>query len=256
MNPLARLVTVAAVAASLAGCSAAPAKREPRLLLLADEAVIGKTEWQAREQNLVSCMKREGFTYFPVPFAVPSTVDRYLSIPMSKRELVVRRAKGYGVAERQRFIVETQKLNKNFVYLQSLAAADGLRYSKLLIGDIASGAPGKCRVPMTSGQMARMSRPLMVAEESKVRFATNDVARSLGLNWKKCMSSKGFAEFGMPWELNLGEEVDVLGDGYEKALSQELAIAKADADCLSPHFDELNRIREKAELAAEQNVPD
>jgi hypothetical protein len=250
-----RVLLIVIFVSGLTACGSDPANDSASSQTLAEQALIEKPEWDAVEENVMRCMKQEGFKYFPVPFVQPSDVEKYLTIPMSLNEMKRRRSLGYGVAERQRLIIETQSEMGNNPYIQSLSAADQVRYSEALSGDRRSGKAGKCMFLLSASGIIRLERPSKVAQEAKKRFTSNEVVRSLGLEWQTCMSNEGFANFGMPWEITLGEIVDVMGAGYEQAFSDELAIARADVDCLTPLFDELHRLREKAELEADEAIP-
>jgi hypothetical protein len=255
LGVVAKVVVVICVSSGATACSTDEASDLSSLQTLADQALLGKPEWIALEEKVTRCMREEGFSYFPVPFVEPSDVEKYLTIPMSRKQLDTRRTTGYGVSERQRVIVETQSDVGNNPYIKTLSPTEQVRYTEALSGDRRSGKPGKCTKPLSSNGLTRLERPLKVAQEAKKRFTSNKSVREIGLEWKQCMSREGFTNFGMPWEINLGEIVDVMGSGYERALSDELAVARADVGCLSPRFDELNQIRQKSELEAEQVIP-
>jgi hypothetical protein len=240
-------------AACLAGCTSTGAHTESSQSL-ADQALFGPIEWQASEERSARCMRKEGFKYFPVPFVNNNALDKYLTIPMSRQELDLRRRVGYGVAERQRKIVASQTNDKNALYVGSLSEAESKRYTVLLLGDLIGGKQGVCRKPATSAELARLRRPLRLSQEARSRFVADSEVTAIGVKWKQCMSKRGYSGFQTPWDLKLGELVDVLSDGYQEALSKELAIARADSDCLSRFFEKLNRKRKEAERAGERAI--
>jgi hypothetical protein len=247
-------LAVIVLSLGLVGCSSPPKAQTGSTQSLAERASLGPTEWKAIEETTKTCLAQQGFKYFAIAYVKPNSLDRYLTLPMSRDELLGRRRAAYGVAERQRSIVETQQDDANSLYVRTLSGPESKRYTALLLGDLSKPGSETCRKPLTKHQMTRMDRPIRIARDAKKRFVADQSVRSLGVVWKNCMSERGFTDLNYPWELKLGEKVDVMRQGFETALSEELTIARADVDCLSPIFDKLDRLRKKYEVLAEEKV--
>lgn len=226
-----------------------------------------------QEEAVATCMKKEGFSYFPESPEVPTdAVDG----GANNRKGFVEKY-GYGIST----LINPPKKGtktKNQTYLEKLSAADKRAYYVTLLGydpsksngagnDISSLNPKSCLAKVGKevfGDLVKLQGLIAKYDDISKRVAANpNVVRAMR-DWSACMKKSGYSYTkdgdvepdltgkltklykAPPTPFGTPDNSSIDTPGLTALKKQELAIAKIDWDCSKKHLAERDRV--KAEL--------